>query len=315
MIRLGLCCIFREQPITFRQTTAAALIKVERAGQLAKLSQICIENLKSLKKALTWVSAHGIGGFRVLSPIFPRYTHPEVGYTLDELPDGEAIFEQLDVIKSMGQEQNIRLSLHPDQFNVLSSPHEQVVLNTIGELTYQGMVAERIGADVINIHGGGVYGDKQSALKRLIKNFSRLPENVQQRLTLENDDRSYTPEDLLPVCKELQIPLVYDIHHHRCLPDTLSIEEVTELCLQSWKRVEREPYFHISSPRDGYQSTKPQPHADYISFADFPDYWLKCGKDVDISIDVEAKAKELAVLRLLDNLAQSSPTQMEVTAP
>jgi UV DNA damage endonuclease len=108
---------------------------------------------------------------------------------------------------------------------------------------------------------------------------------------------------------------VYDIHHHRCLPDTLSIEEVTKRCVQSWKQVRREPYFHISSPRNGYQSKNPQPHADYISFADFPDYWLTCAEDIDITIDVEAKAKELAVQRLLDNLAQSSPPQIEVAAP
>lgn len=101
------------------------------------------------------------------------------------------------------QEHDIRLSLHPDQFNVLSSPHSEVVKNTLAELEYQGLLAELIGADVINIHGGGVYGDKVLALKRLKDNFALLCIRVQSRITLENDDCSYSPADLTPFVRIL----------------------------------------------------------------------------------------------------------------
>lgn len=299
MIRLGLCCIFRKEPIRFRQTTAAALKKTTRKEQLQKLSSICLHNLKSLEKALKWVATHNLGAFRVLSPLFPRLTHPDIGYQLDELPDYNAIISQCEKIRGYRQEYDIRLSLHPDQFNVLSSPHADVVKNTVTELEYQGLLAELIGADVINIHGGGVYGNKTLALKRFRDHFGSLSLRVQTRLTLENDDKSYNPTDLLSVCEDIGIPLVYDIHHHRCLPDELSIEQATSECVKTWNSNGREPYFHISSPLNGYNSSKPQPHSDYINVDDFPLEWL----GLDATVDVEAKAKELAVLELQKDLS------------
>jgi UV DNA damage endonuclease len=298
MIRLGLCCIFRNEPIRFRQTTAAALKKIPRREQLQKLSSICLENLLSLEKALEWVTVHNLGAFRVLSPLFPRLTHPDVGYHLYELPDYETIISQCDTIRTYRHKSDIRLSLHPDQFNVLSSPHSDVVKNTIKELEYQGTLAELIGADVINIHGGGVYGNKNQALIRLRDHFAALSPRVQSRLTLENDDCSYCPADLIPVCDDIGIPIVYDVHHHRCLPDGLSIEKATNECLRSWNNYGREPFFHISTPLNGYDSSKPQPHSDYIDIKDFPEEWL----NLDATVDVEAKAKELAVMQLQKDL-------------
>lgn len=298
MIRLGLCCIFNDEPIRFRQTTAASIQKMPRREQLKKFSSICLENVLSLSKALEWVIANEVGAFRVLSPLFPRITHPNVGYHLSELPDHRAIETQCEKIRVNRQESDIRLSLHPDQFNVLSSPHSEVVKNTIMELEYQGMLAESIGADVINIHGGGVYGDKALALKRFKDNFALLSTRVQSRLTLENDDRSYSPADLIPVCDDMGIPFVYDVHHHRCLPDELSIRNATTECLRGWKKAGREPFFHISTSRNGYDSSKPQAHSDYINVEDFPQEWL----DLDATVDVEAKAKELAVLQLKKEL-------------
>lgn len=301
MIRLGLCCIFREEPIRFRQTTAAALLKKTRKEQLQKLSSLCLWNVVNLEKAIDWVAQHNTGAFRILSPLFPRMTHPDVGYSLQELPDHKAIITQCEKINDRRKAVDVRLSLHPDQFNVLSSPHEKVVKNTIAELEYQGLVAELAGADVINIHGGGIYGDKKAALQRLEKNFNLLSKRVQSRLTLENDDKAYTPSDLLPVCTSLDIPFVYDVHHHRCLGDNLSIADATAGSIETWDRLGREPLFHISSPLNGYASAKPQPHADYIDVGDFPREWL----GLDITVDVEAKAKELAILKLQEELSVS----------
>lgn len=299
MLRLGLCCLFVSQPIRFRQTTAKYLQRFSREQQLEKLAGICLANVSNLAAALNYLTEKNIGAFRILSPLFPRYTHPEVGYRLEDLPAQGEIRAELNRIRRFRQENDIRLSFHPDQFNVLSSPHENVITNTVLELGYQGMLAEEVGAGVINIHGGGRYGNKQKALERLQRNFRLLPENVRARLTLENDDISFTPADLLPVCEALQIPFVYDVHHHRCLPDHLSEEEVTERCVSLWQRLGREPYFHVSSPKNGWQQGNPRPHADYIDRRDFPEFWLK----LDATVDIEAKAKERAVLRLKKELA------------
>lgn len=299
MIRLGLCCLFREQPLRYRQTTAKVLRTLPRQEQLARLSALCLHNVTTLHAALHFLAENGILAYRLPSPLFPRCTHPEVGYRLDDLPEAEQIHTLLAGVRAFRLERDIRLSLHPDQFNVLSSPREEVVGNTIRELEYQGELAELVGAEVINIHGGGRYDSKEEALQRLTHNFARLSERVRSRLTLENDDVSFTPTDLLPLCRRLAIPFVYDVHHHRCLPDVLDEEKATGQCVAHWRHLGREPYFHLSSPKNGWNSGSPKPHAEYIAPADFPLCWL----GIEATIDIEAKAKELAVLRLRRELA------------
>jgi UV DNA damage endonuclease len=300
MLRFGLCCIFRNEPIRFRQTTAKELLALAEKDRLEKISTICLENANSLLKALQTVHRFGIGAFRVSSQFLPRYTHPEVGYTLDSLPDVEAIVASLEKAHQLRDERDIRLSFHPDQFVLLSSPRAEVTRKSIAELDYQAMLAEMLGADVVNIHAGGVYGDKQAAIKRLRDNFQDLPERVQSRLTLENDDVSYTVNDLLPICDDLGLPLVYDVHHHRCNPDGLSVQEATDASLQTWQKARRgEAYFHLSSPKNGWQGKDPKPHAEMIDINDFPQQWI----GLDVTIDIEAKAKELAVLEMMRKLA------------
>jgi UV DNA damage endonuclease len=293
-IRLGLCCLFRKEPIRFRATTAKHLLKFDRKEQLQKLSLICLQNSENLLAALRFLQVQGIGAFRILSPLFPRYTHPNVGYRLQDLPDAEAILQKLQQARTFRDAHDIRLSFHPDQFIVLSSPQKKVVANAIKELEYQAMLAELVGAEVINIHGGGAYQDKRASLLRFKENFLLLSTSVRKRLTLENDDRTFTVADLAPICEDLHIPLVFDVHHHRCRPGTLPVEEATALARRSWQQVGREPYFHISSPLNGWQGKDPRPHADYVNPADFPECW----KGFDVTVDVEAKAKELAVLKL-----------------
>jgi len=297
-MRFGLCCLFMDEPVSFRTTTAKALSVLGRDDQLRKLSGICHDNACSLLLALETVQRFGIGAFRIMSPLFPRMTHPDVGYQLEELPEGHQIALLLEKVRSFAVLNNIRLSFHPDQFVVLSSPHPAVVANSIRELEYQALLAGAVGADVINIHAGGVYGDKRAALQRLCMVFPTLPDDVKSRLTLENDDVSYTVRDLLPVCAELSIPLVYDVHHHRCNPDGLSVEEATMLAGETWSRVGREQYCHLSSPKAGWGGGNPRPHADYIDPSDIPECW----QGRRMTVDVEAKAKELAVVRLMETI-------------
>ncbi|HNY50598.1 MAG TPA: UV DNA damage repair endonuclease UvsE [Smithella sp.] len=297
-MRFGLCCLFKKEPVSFRTATAKSLLALVRDRQLEKLSEICFHNASNLYLALQTVDRLGIGAFRIMSPLFPRMTHPVVGYRLEDLPQGNNIRQKLEDSRIFARKHDIRLSFHPDQFVVLSSPHAQVVENSIRELEYQGMLADAVGADVINIHAGGAYGDKSQTLQRLKDVLPHLSAAVRKRLTLENDDASYTPRDLLPFCERFSIPFVYDVHHHRCNPDDLSVEQVTTLAEDIWKNVGKELYGHISSPRSGWQGGNPKSHAAYIDQADFPACWS--GRKM--TVDVEAKAKELAVMALMDGM-------------
>lgn len=296
MIRLGLCCKFYKEPIRFRTSTATHLQKFNRQVQLDRLSELCFENANALSKALEYCGRNKIGCFRVNSQLLPLKTHPVVGYDLNELPDALEIMRSFSFCRRKAQEYGIRLTFHPDQFVVLSSPHKTVRDNSVKELDYQSQVSKIIGADVITIHGGGGYGNKGTALKRLGEALVSLPARIRSLLAIENDDRVYTPLDLLPFCHDFKVPFVYDVHHHRCLPDGLSIKEVTKRALKTWRR---EPLFHISSPKQGWGSTKNCfLHHDFINLKDFPLEW----KHLNITVEVEAKSKEAAVKKLYREL-------------
>jgi len=292
MLELGLCCKFKKEPIKFRTTTATYIGRLSRRKQLEKFSELCLHNAVSLLQSIEYCHKNNIQSFRISSEILPVKTHPEYKYKVKDLPDSKEILKTFSKCKATAEKFNIRLTFHPDQFVVLSSPRKEVVKKSIEDLEYHAEVAEYVGADVINIHGGGGYGDKKSALKRFEKVFKKLSKRVKSRLTLENDDTVYTPSDLLPFCRKLNIPFVYDIHHHICFPDDLTIEQATEQALKTWKK--RKPLFHISSPKD----STCKPHADFINAKNFPKFWKK----LDITLEVEAKAKEVAIKKLQKEL-------------
>jgi len=295
-IRWGLCCLFKEAPISFALRQATHLGKLDRALQLKQLSDTVLHNGRSLIQAIEFCHRQGIGAFRVNSRIFPLKTHPLLGYRLEELPEYGLIDQTYRQAAALAERQDIRLSFHPDQFTLLSSADAGVSARSLAELEYHAEASERIGADVLTLHGGGAYGDKPAALSRVIAMIEQLPDSVRSRLALENDDRVYTPADLLPVCAATGIPFVYDVHHHRCHPDGLTVEEVTERALATWSR---EPLFHLSSPRDGWQGGNPRAHHDFITIDDLPSCW----RHQRITIEVEAKAKEVALRRLLAELS------------
>ncbi|MBP9853956.1 MAG: UV DNA damage repair endonuclease UvsE [Candidatus Omnitrophica bacterium] len=295
MIRLGLCCKFQNEPIRFYTATARYTSGLNRLERYNKISQLCLRNALSLLQSIEYCGKNNIGSFRINSQILPLKTHPDLKYNVDSLPDAKEIKKTFSLCRKRAQDLGVRLTFHPDQFILLSSPDPLITKKSIEELDYQAEVSEWVGADVINIHAGGVYGDKKSALERVGRSLSKLNKRIRERLTFENDDRSYTPADLLPFCENYGVPFVYDAHHHRCLPDNLTIEETTTRALKTWNR---EPLFHISSPKENWQSDNPRWHHDYIDIKDFPECW----RGLNITLEVEAKAKELAVKKLWGQL-------------
>ena len=292
-VRLGLCCSFRDESIKFRAATARFVAGKAGRAQRHFLGELAFDNATALLSAITWCAEHRVGAFRITSQLFPLATHPKVGYALEELPCWSAVSSRLGAARSLARARNIRLSFHPDQFVVPGSVSKTVVKSSLTELEHQAKVAELVGAEQLTLHGGGGQPDKRTALDRLEANLDRLSLRARERVALENDDRVYTVEDLLPLCMRAGLPFVYDVHHHRCLPDQLSIEDATELAAATWGR--REPWAHISSPKHGWRSKQPGAHHDYIRSIDVPRCWI--GRSM--TVDVEAKAKELAVLRLM----------------
>jgi UV DNA damage endonuclease len=292
-IRFGLCCQFLDAPIRFRTATHRYVWTLTPARRRSYLRQIAADNAATLSAAVTACRALGIGAFRINSQILPLGTHPRSGYTLERLDPSGAIAEAFHRAGELARAEDVRLSFHPDQFVVLNSERPEVVESAVAELEFQATIAELVGADTIVFHGGSAAGGVEPALDRLDRGLGRLSPRARSRVALENDDRLFSPGALLPVCRAAGIPLVYDVHHHRCRPDALGVEEATDAAAATWG--DREPWTHISSPRDGWASSNPRPHADYIDPADVPRSWV--GRRM--TMDVEAKAKERAVVRLM----------------
>ena len=295
-LRLGLCCQFATQPIKFCTTTATALARLRRREQLARIATLCEANAASLLAALEYCAAHGIRSFRISSPILPVKTHPTVGYRVEQLPGADAIVAAFRRCGAFARRQGVRTGFHPDQFVVINSLDPGIVSRAIADIESQAEIAEWTHADTVNIHGGGGYGDKPAALERFRRNLELLSPRARACLTVENDDRTFTPADLLPVCCREGVPLVYDVHHHRCCPDGLSVAEATAAARVTWKK--REPLFHLSSPIYGWKGRYPERHHDYIDPIDFPAVW----RGWALTVEVEAKAKELAAAKLQADL-------------
>ena len=222
-------------------------------------------------------------------------------YEFTDLPNAT---EVMALFKKCGQyalDHDIRLSFHPGQFCVLASPKEHVVLNAISDLELHGRLMDallqpRSHLAKINIHLGGAYGDKQKAAETFCKNFPRLSDAVKTRLTVENDDRQnlFSTKELYDyVYTNTGIPIVFDYHHHAFCTGGLSEEDALEVAISTW--IDIVPVVHYSESRSKeYEDPKirPQAHSDYVL-----DYIDTYGNEVDIM--VEAKAKELAVLKYL----------------
>jgi len=301
-IRWGLCCQFADNGVRFRQATHRYVTTLAPAIRAAYLQSIARANAIALTHAVSRCSELGIGAFRMSSQILPLATHPVSGYTLESLDADGVIRRSFASAGELARLLDVRLSFHPDQFVVLNSIREEVVAASILELDAQARLGELVGAETITLHVGGMTDGKAAALERLERNIDRLSPAARSRLALENDDRLFTVKDLYELCLRSRVPLVYDVHHHRCNPDGLDVETATNLSTETWRG--REPWMHLATARDGATAANPRPHADYIDPADFPGEWV----NRTITVDVEAKAKDAAIVALRDALAISAPS-------
>ena len=279
-----------------RVTTNRSMIKrtfTERGIDYA--SELGLLNAKDLFTILQWNNEHNIKCFRTSSDIFPWGSE----YGLQNAPDYKEIKSILQLCGKYAEEHGIRITSHPGPFNVLVSPREHVVENTIKDLELHGEVFDMMGLsrtpyNKLNIHCNGVYGDKISAMDRFCKNFERLSESVQTRLTIENDDKAsmYSVKDLMYIHERIGIPIVFDYHHHSFCTGDLSEEEALNLAVSTWGDIKPVVHYSESKALNENLKVKPQAHSDYIN--NVPNTY---GLDVDIM--VEAKAKELSILEYI----------------
>ena len=261
-------------------------------------SELTLANAMDLDKIMDWNILNGYNFFRITSGLAPWKSE----YEWDDLKDIERIRMYLHSAGVKAKSHNLRITSHPGPFNVLTSPHPHVVDNCVSDLTDHGSVFDMLGLsrtpyNKINIHIGGAYGDKESAMERFCVNFERLPDSVKSRLTVENDDKAsmYSVKDLYEgVYKRIGIPIVFDYHHHKFCTGDLSEQQALELAISTWPEGITPATHYSESRRDEQkdETIRVQAHSDYVY-----DKIEMYGNDFDIM--VEAKAKELAVDKYL----------------
>jgi len=293
-IRLGYCCInlsLKDDGITINR---GMIKKTWKEKGIAYASSLALANLKDLLKILEWNKQHDIKVYRMSSDIFPWMSE----YCLTDLPDFNEIAENAAKIGAFVSENGMRLSFHPGQFDVLASPNESVVKKTIWDLDQHSKIMDLMCLPVdyrspINIHVGGSYGDKPSALDRFCKNFLLLSDSTKARLVVENDDKAsqFSVKDLwYGVYRVVGCPITFDHLHHRFCTGGLSANEAAHLAASTWKGFT--PMQHYSSSKALYEDSKAigRSHADYV-------YEIIPSHGLTVDVEVESKAKDLAILR------------------
>lgn len=254
--------------------------------KINKLKEVTYSNIVDLKKILQYNIKNDIHFYRITSALVPLATHPDVNW------DYRKIFSiDFKLIGEILRDSNMRVDTHPDQFNVINSATPEIVENTKRNLWFHSNLFEDMEYPMgkMVLHVGSSAGGKKAALKRFEDNFLKYPDEATSKIILENDDKTFTAKETLQLCKNLEVPMVLDVHHHICNNEGFSIEEILPDILGTWDKEVLPPKLHFSSPKD---SPKDRKHADYINgkdFVEFIDLCRKTNKDIDIMIEAKRK--------------------------
>jgi UV DNA damage endonuclease len=294
---LGLCCQWLDDSGKNKLISRSMQLGRWRAGKYdnAHMRDVYVKNLQNLLDYLPIIYASGIRVFRMSSSMFPLWDLAE-----RRLWDNYTTLDLMGRIGKFVTNNGMRLTTHPGQFVVLSSPHKDVRDKAIAELNFHGWVFDRMGLPrtpfyAINVHGGG----KSERFPFLCDSIVRLDDGAAKRLTLENCEFGWSVVDLHRVYKSYEIPIVFDSHHHRFNDGGLLGVDAMTLAMNTWKKIK--PLTHLSNtpvhvPTTA-SKTKLRAHSDYIRY--IPQYQQKANNDDAIDIDVEAKKKNHAIFDMV----------------
>jgi UV DNA damage endonuclease len=259
-----------------------------------RLIETVDNNLLCLLEMLRFNMDHNILFFRITSDLVPFASHPVCRF------DWQGYFDdQFEAIGDFVKEHEIRISMHPDQFTLINSMDRRVFDNSLKELIYHAQVLDLMGLDAsakIQIHVGGVYGDKDESMKRFIERFEGLSEIVKEHLVIENDDQCYCLKDCLRISKYTSIPVLFDVLHHRANNSGETVGEVFELFTDTWKERDGLPMVDYSSQQSGARKGK---HGETIDLERFRDF-LEETKPFDFDGMLEIKDKEKSAIKAVE---------------
>lgn len=288
-LRLGYACISKTIDVT--TSTNYTYTEFCKNKDYEKLDKIIKSNLEALKEIIIYNIKNNIHFFRISSKLIPLSTIVDFDY----ITPYKKYYNE---IGSLIKKNNMRVDFHLDQFCVLNSTRKEVVDNTIASLEYHYKILKSLNIKnkLLLLHVGSSTLGKENSIKRFINNFNKLPNYLKESIAIENDDKVFTVIDCLNISKEINIPVVIDIHHNNCNPSFFDIDDV----FKTWKK--ENPKIHFSTPKNKTKKDF-RSHHDYINSTDFISF-LESIKDkkIDIDVMIEAKAKDEAIFKLIREL-------------
>jgi UV DNA damage endonuclease len=251
-----------------------------------RLKETVKANLECLTRTLQYNKEHRLLFFRICSGLVPFASHPVNAFNWQGhfKADFEAIGEYI--------KQNVfRISVHPDQFTLINSISEEIFERSEKELLYHAQILDLMRLDLtakIQIHVGGVYGNKPQSIKTFIERYGRLDEEITRRLVIENDERLFDVDDCLEISAQTGVPVLFDAFHHK-INHRVGKEKVDFASISmTWRSRDGLPMVDYSSQKP---QAKPGSHTQSIDLADF-EAFLASTRLFDFDVMLEIKDKE-----------------------
>lgn len=290
-MRLGYPCSNLTLGVSASRTIRLASYSEER------LIETVTANLEGLQTILRWNRDHDIRFFRISSTTIPFASHPVISVNWKE-----HFSDHLAHIGHFIRQHDMRINVHPGQYILLNSPRPEIVERSIAELTYHADLLDLMNLDAshkIQIHTGGVYGERELATARFIEQYRTLPDQIRARLVIENDERQYALADNMRVYDATGIPLLFDVFHHELFNHGEPLDLGLSTAMSTWSG-HGAPMVDYSS-----QHTERQPgaHTMSIDLDDFaPVAALLHDREVDLMLEI--KDKEASALRAMAYLSE-----------
>jgi UV DNA damage endonuclease len=286
-MKIGYPCINRSIGCTANST-----FRLKNYSE-ARLIATVDNNLACLQRILDFNLAHELDFFRISSDIIPFASHPVCTFAWPTY-----FKEKLVALGNYIKQHTMRISMHPDQFVLINAPRPEIVEKSFKDLAWHCELLDAMQLDSsakVQIHVGGMYGDKAEAIKNFIQNYQQLPDSIKQRLVIENDDRLFTLADCLRIYQKVGIPIIFDNLHHDCNNEGDDLFTALTLAAQTWQTKDGIPMVDYSSQAPDARRGK---HIESIDTEHFGQY-LTATRPLDFDIMLEIKDKEPSAIKAM----------------